>query len=108
MINLHRRIDLQQGLGAPPIVFPGMPMHHPDAPVANPGNAPVMTINQAGKRALGCMGGDCLGEGEAAPSTVADLRPWFARQPLWLKIGIGVGGAGLLIGLGYGVYRAVR
>lgn len=96
-------IDLSRGLGAPPIVFPGVRMFHPEAPSGLPGNAPVMPIGQAAQRALGNSE-----VSTAAPQSVADLRPWFSRLPLWAKIGMGIGAAGVLAGVSYGVYRAVR
>jgi hypothetical protein len=93
-------------LGAPPIVFPGVPMRHASVPAGMPGNAPVTPISQAAQRALGC--GACGPAGPAVAGGIADLQPWYSKLPTWAKVGIGVGGAGVLLGIGYGVFRLVR
>lgn len=111
-------IDLRAGLGAPPIVLPGLPMQRVGAPSGTPGDAPVMSPSQAAQRALGCVG--CANPTSAATSGgalvlpqagrlagigVGDLSTWFDRVPRWAKIAAGVLA---FAGVSYGVYRLVR
>lgn len=96
-------IDLRAGLGAPPITFPGVRMQHADAPPGLPGSAPIMPPAQVAARALN--GGMCIGCPDTSSIGIGDLRSWWSRIPMWVKIGAGVV---LAAGTGYGVYRLVR
>ena len=79
-------------------------MMHPDAPAAPPGNAPIMTKNVAAQAALGC-GAQLTAPGQRG---IGELMPWYQTIALWQKIGLVIGGLGLVAGVGYGVYRIVR
>jgi hypothetical protein len=99
-------IDLQQNLGAPPIVFPGVPMvKFGSMPSGIPGNAhlrPIAATAAANVALAGCVG--C--SAGSAIAGVGDLAPsWWSRIPTWIKI---AGGVGLAGGLAYGVYRWLR
>jgi hypothetical protein len=93
-------INLQAGLGAPPVVFPGVPLKHPSVPQINTG-APMMPRGQVAQRALGCI--NCLPQGAngLALQGVGDLTTWWARIPTWAKIS---GMLGLAVGAGLLTY----
>lgn len=91
-------IDLRAGLGAPPIVFPGVPLRHAHVPTVTTG-APMLPRSQVAQNALGCVG--CLPAGASSIQGVGDLTTWWARIPTWAKVS---GAIGLAVGTGLLTY----
>lgn len=98
-------IDLRAGLGAPPIVFPGVRMQHPALPSGTPGSAPLMPPGQAAQAGIGCPGFPAVAGARMAGLGIGSLQSWWDRIPLWARL---AGSAVVFAGVSYGTYRLVR